>query len=299
MLPTLLATAGVRFAVRPLATPVAPSAALAVAPAPIAAFDTLRALRASRPPSAPAIVSAAQLEPGLAAALTACGCEFDVPTTMRGAASMFFAHPTPRLIVALLALSLAVRVGMGVPAGLADAAVAAATSIGWWLQEWVLHDKLLHSQHSWFGEQIHRRHHDLPYFHVSIDGVQLAAAWFVSVALLLAATAAAGALSAPLGATALVFYTLWGGVYEWSHFLAHTRVPLRGHWARVRAQHTLHHVHSDEYWLAFCLPGLDSVLGTSPRPGDVPRMAGGGQGVEAKRSRRAPQYQYGAGRRCQ
>ncbi|KAG8463678.1 hypothetical protein KFE25_003951 [Diacronema lutheri] len=269
------------------APPVAPARTGSAAPSPAAAYDSLRTLRESRPPEAQPLVSASQLDPALAAALSAAGCNFDVPTTMRAAARTFLAHPTPSLIFAFLALTLWARAAIGAPLGAADMVAAAATSVAWWVQEWWLHDRLLHSSRAWYGQLMHRAHHDLPFFHVSIDAPRIAACWFCAVALLAAAGAGAGALPAPVCASSLAAYTLWGLVYEWSHFIAHTRVPLRGHWARVRAHHTLHHVHSDEHWLAFCVPALDGMFGTRPRPAEVARTAGGRQGVEDGRPRRA------------
>ena len=42
---------------------------------------------------------------------------------------------------------------------MADLAAAVATAVFWCLQEWLIHDKLLHSPSTWFGETVHRWHH--------------------------------------------------------------------------------------------------------------------------------------------
>ena len=83
-----------------------------------------------------------------------------------------------------------------------DALVAVAVFAFWCVQEWWIHDKLLHSEDEWFGEQVHGGHHLLPYYHVSLDGVGLAAAWFSAVAAIAAAAAACTPFAAVLAAAA-------------------------------------------------------------------------------------------------
>ena len=63
-----------------------------------------------------------------------------------------------------------------------DAAAASAAVVFWPVQEWIIHDRLLHSEEEWFGERIHEWHHALPYYHVSFDSVELAAGWFLAAA---------------------------------------------------------------------------------------------------------------------
>ena len=55
----------------------------------------------------------------------------------------------------------------------------------WCVQEHIIHGRLLHSRDAWFGSDIHRWHHELPYYHVSMDGIGLAAVWFATVGVLL------------------------------------------------------------------------------------------------------------------
>ena len=108
------------------------------------------------------------------------------------------------------------------PLRLVDAAIVLCVGFFWLLQEWFIHDKVLHSEADWAGKAIHGFHHLLPYYHVSIDGPGLAVAWF-SVA---AAAIAAASPSLSAGLTAVATYTLFGGVYEFCHFISHTRVKL-------------------------------------------------------------------------
>jgi len=246
-------------------------------------YEALRSLRVS---SSRPLVHLAQLaaaEP-LAAARLSERVDFDVPRTVPSAFRKFFSHPTAKFIATAFGLTALGRASLG-NLRTADAVVAFATAVAWCLQEWVIHDKLLHSEREWFAKDIHRWHHELPYFHVSLDGIGLAAVWFSVVG---ACALAAGAVfrAIPASLTGLTVYTLFGGLYEASHFLAHTRVPLPKPLQNIRNHHMRHHVVNDEYWLAFTIPAIDNVFGTNPRPSDVGRWdAGGRRGAARRRSR--------------
>jgi len=184
-------------------------------------YETLRSYRqnTTRP-----LVSLRQLEkhaPEVAERLSE-RVNFNVPSTVPGAIATFFAHPTAQFISVALTLSLSIRASLGPPTP-ADALAAAATALFWIVQEWFIHDKLLHSERPWFGETVHRWHHELPYYHVSLDGIGLAAVWFSTVAVLLVG---AGLLTSSLPAclSSLAAYTFCGGLYEAAHYIAHTRM---------------------------------------------------------------------------
>lgn len=178
--------------------------------------------------------------------------------TFPEALGTFFSYGTPQFIVVMVAASTAVRVSIS-PLAWSDALVAFAIVTFWVFQERFIHDKILHGE-EWAGEAIHRFHHDLPYYQVSIDGLDLACAWFA----VFGALAITLAPSWETALTATLFYTFMGGVYEFIHFISHTRVPLNGYLARVRRHHLKHHVISKRNWLAFTLPSLDVLLGTAP-----------------------------------
>lgn len=294
-----LALGGARLAPTPTRAPAVvalparaqppPLVAAPAAPLPLGAAEA--ALRARRADArAPPLVDARQLAPEVSAALVGAGTDFAVPETGTDAARAFCAHPTPRFIGGALCALAGARLAAGGAPGAAELLALAASAPVWWAQEWLIHDKLLHSRFDWFGERTHRWHHELPYYHACIDPLPLAAAWFGG---LLGAVLGVGVgllHALPLrGGLAFAFgYTAWGLAYELCHYLAHTKVPLRGHLCSVRTHHMRHHVHSDEYWLAFTLPLIDDLAGTRPRrPADVPRKAAPGSVGRGAR-RRAP-----------
>lgn len=108
-------------------------------------------------------------------------------------------------------------------------------------------------------------HHETPYFHVSIDPPEL----ILGVMALAGAVAWALFGGGALSATAALAYFSAGLLYEWLHFIVHTRwVPPAGgvgSWLRaVRRHHMLHHCRNEGYWLSFSLPAVDGLFGTLP-----------------------------------
>jgi hypothetical protein len=224
-----------------LSTP--PRTALRSPPGYEAAYAKLRELRAASSGPLLHIGQLSKVAPDLAEQLSE-RVDFLVPRTRLDAAYKFFRHPTALFISGALTSSAAARATLGVPFGLADVAAALATALFWLVQEWVIHAHLLHSATPWYGSEIHRWHHELPYFHVSMDGFGLAATWFGAVAVLLVG---AGLLTHSLAPclTSLTVYTLYGGVYELAHYLAHTRAPLPRPLDAWRRHHAQHHCVSD------------------------------------------------------
>ena len=79
--------------------------------------------------------------------------------------------------------------------------------------------------------------------------------------------------------------------YEWTHFLVHTRYEPKSRLARtIRRNHRLHHCRNEDYWLAFCLPTVDNLFGTSPQPSTVPftLLARGDFPVEGAKKSQGP-----------
>lgn len=220
---------------------------------------TLHQLRAA---SARPIIDVRELDGELAACLRREGVNFDVPTTAMGAMCTFASHSTPRLIALLVLALLVTRAGLGTFPSLGETLAIMATSLFWILQEYAIHRWALHSDAHWAGRAIHESHHDLPYYHVSIDGPLLAAVWFSTVAACSGAFVAATGAPLELWLSSLATYTFWGGVYEAAHFMAHTRVPLTGYMRQLRAHHMRHHLRDENSWLAFCVPRVDSLFGT-------------------------------------
>ncbi|CAM9754519.1 unnamed protein product [Choristocarpus tenellus] len=187
---------------------------------------------------------------------------FDVPCTLPEAVDTFLGHSTPRLIVSGVAVTFIARTA-ACPLGVADAMALPVVAAGWSIQEWAIHRFLLHGFEEWLGYEVHKNHHDLPFYHVSLDPPDLVIAWTIA-----AATIFFVVLPAPLSLTVLGCYMTMGLVYEWTHYIVHTRVvPQSKLWKALKRHHTLHHLKDDSCWLAFTVPPLDTILGTVPGAG--------------------------------
>lgn len=186
-----------------------------------------------------------------------------VPNTMRDAVHRFFLGPDrgPISIVGLLAGFTSWRLGlMDVGLRPTDGLVFAASIVFWWFQEHIMHQRLLHSDFGWTGKEIHQGHHDKPYFHISIDPAGLMLGWLAAVHVLLRLV-----LPLDLAISATVGYAGAGLMYEWAHYVAHTRVkPPNDFWKIVRDNHIKHHMVDNRYWFGFSLPAIDDWMGTNP-----------------------------------
>jgi hypothetical protein len=191
-----------------------------------------------------------------------------VPSRMTEAIHLFFFgdEKGPICVVGMLAAMSIGRVQLG---GLSevDAIAFLVPVVFWWIQEHVLHEKLLHSDMDWMGKEIHCEHHQKPYFHISIDPAPLMVGWLTAAHLFLRFL-----VPTPLALSATLGYATAGLVYEWAHFIVHTRVkPPNSFWKRVRDNHIKHHLVDDRYWLSFTVPAVDDLFGTNPSVDDVKR----------------------------
>jgi len=141
-----------------------------------------------------------------------------------------------------------------------DVIAVLSSIVFWWIQEHILHDKVLHSDVDWFGKDIHAEHHSKPYYHISIDPAELMLGWMLSVHLLLRCI-----LPLHLALSATFGYSLAGLGYEWSHYIVHTKVrPKAKLFQAIRQNHMKHHLVDNRYWFAFSIPAMDDIFGTNP-----------------------------------
>mmetsp|Transcript_27975 Transcript_27975/g.41317 ORF Transcript_27975/g.41317 Transcript_27975/m.41317 type:complete len:282 (-) Transcript_27975:458-1303(-) len=196
--------------------------------------------------------------------------EEEIPRTMGKALRRFFLGrdlgPISALsIITWLATSrLALTIGFGAN----DIIAFSCAVVFWWFQEHFLHRRLLHSSFNWLGKEIHQGHHEKPYFHISIDPIELMVGWLAVAHILFRIL-----LPLDMALSATVGYSLAGLGYEWSHYIAHTRVRPPTRFLRtMRDNHMKHHLVDSQYWLAFSLPMIDDIFRTNPDVRDVKKM---------------------------
>ena len=185
-----------------------------------------------------------------------------VPTTLPQAIRVFFFSQSgvgPTSVVLILASLVVWRLSMSSLSPVDGIAFLGAI-VFWVFQEHFLHKEVLHSEMDWFGKEIHQGHHDKNYFHVSLDPPALMLAWLGTAHFLFRFL-----FPLPLACTITFGYALAGLVYEWAHFVVHTKVKPRSQFMRrMRDNHIRHHCIDDRYWFAFSCPQVDDLMGTNP-----------------------------------
>lgn len=210
---------------------------------------------------------------------TPAGTQFaasDSPTTVREAVAAFFTYPSPIILAGLVIGSLILR-GFFSPLGYSDILVALTPVLIWPFLEWFLHRYLLHLQPVRFLSTTidfdfakkHRTHHHQPwrptfiflpvYLHIVMAPLLTAGAFW-----LLPRPGLAASWMAALAAMALV--------YEWTHYIVHSRIRPRSRFAqRLFHNHRMHHFRNEHYWYSFTMPDVDVLFGTGPDDKAVPR----------------------------
>jgi len=186
-----------------------------------------------------------------------------IPSTLPHAIRVFFfgAHKGPIVVLTLLLSLLFQRIMMPTPIQSSDYLTASLSILFWCFQEHFIHGRLLHSKFNWIGKDIHHTHHEEPYFHISIDPVELLVGWMLAAYLLFRTFLPSTAMAT----SATIGYATAGMWYEWTHYLVHTKVRPKSKFAtRVRDGHMKHHLVNEEYWLGFTVPFVDDLLGTNP-----------------------------------
>lgn len=196
--------------------------------------------------------------------------------TLSAAWREFWKHPSPWMIGATLTAGLTARILVG-DWQITDALVLVIMIAVFPLFEWVVHVFILHWRPRHFGgltidpllARKHRQHH------VNPRNVALIFIPWRALVWVLGATVAIALLAFPrvgLGLTYLVFSTMLGLGYEWSHYLIHSdHTPKTRAYRAIWRNHRQHHYKNEHYWFTVTSSGTaDRVLRTYPDPAAVP-----------------------------
>lgn len=193
------------------------------------------------------------------------GVDFDVPYTLKGCITKFVSHSTPRFIIASTAVLAGIRSIMPWTP-LTDLLVITGTIGFWVVQEWFLHRYVLHEpliEGGWLGYHIHKEHHSIPFYHVSLDGPDIAVVWGATICALSFIIFPGESLNVCRMDFVLTYY-LMGLLYEWTHYLTHTRYKPKTAFVRsLKAHHMTHHLDDNRCKFAFTVPLLDKLFRTS------------------------------------
>jgi len=197
------------------------------------------------------------------------------PRSLRGALPVFLRFGSPRLLLALLGGSLAVRLWLG---GFSawDLVPVAGLVLFWPLEEWLIHVFLLHAKpRRIFGRTLdfelprkHREHHRDPW---KLELIFIPMRSFLYSLPLLVLLWYAVTPSAALAWTGIAAHLALALNYEWVHFLVHTRVvPRTRTYQRLWRNHRRHHFKNEHYWFGVTMLAGDRWLRTGPAHDAVP-----------------------------
>lgn len=190
--------------------------------------------------------------------------------TLCDARREFGKYPSPWMIGATLVTALTARIVVG-DWQFTDALVVLVMLAVFPFFEWVIHVCILHWRPRHVGRltidpllaRKHREHHvdprNVPLIFIPWKALLWVLPLTVSIALL--AFPRLG-----LGLTYLVFITMLGLGYEWSHYLIHSDYkPKTLVYHAIWRNHRLHHFKNEHYWFTVTSSGTaDRVLGTYP-----------------------------------
>ena len=197
--------------------------------------------------------------------------------TLSDAWREFWKHPSPWMISTTLLVAVTARILVG-DWQFTDALVPVAMLAVFPFLEWVVHVFILHWRPRRIGRltvdpllaRKHREHHtdprDVPVIFIPWQALLL---WVLPLAIGIALLA----FPRPgMGLTFLVFLTMLGMAYEWSHYLIHSDYkPKTRFYRAIYRHHRLHHFKNEHYWFTVTSSGTaDRVLGTYPDPATVP-----------------------------
>jgi hypothetical protein len=190
--------------------------------------------------------------------------------TLSDAGREFWKHPSPWMFGAMLVAALIARVVVG-DWQITDALVPLVMLAFFPFFEWIIHVYILHWRPKRLGRltidsllaREHRAHHVEPRSVPLIFIPTRSLLWMIPLAVAIAVFAFPGL---PMGLTYLVFISMLGLGYEWTHYLIHSDYkPKSRVYRAIWRNHRQHHFKNEHYWFTVTSAGTaDRVLGTYP-----------------------------------
>ncbi len=190
--------------------------------------------------------------------------------TLSDAGREFWKHPSPWMLGAMLVAALIARVIVG-DWQITDVLVPLVMLALFPFFEWIIHVFILHWRPKRLGRltidsllaKEHRAHHVEPRSIPLIFIPTKSLLWVIPLTVAIAVFAFPGL---PMGLTYLVFISMLGLGYEWTHYLIHTDYKPKSRVYRATwRNHRQHHFKNEHYWFTVTSSGTaDRVLGTYP-----------------------------------
>ena len=190
--------------------------------------------------------------------------------TLSDAGREFWKNPSPRMIGAMLVAALTARIIVG-DWQITDALVPLVMIAFFPFFEWIIHVFILHWRPKHLGRltidpllaREHRAHHvdprSVPLIFIPANSLL----WAIPLTVAIAAFAFP---RLPMGLTYLVFISMLGLSYEWTHYLIHSDYkPKTRVYRAIWRNHRQHHFKNEHFWFTVTSSGTaDRVLGTYP-----------------------------------
>jgi Fatty acid hydroxylase superfamily len=190
--------------------------------------------------------------------------------TLSDAVREFWKHPSPWMFGAMFVAALIARVIVG-DWQITDVLVPLVMLVLFPFFEWIIHVFILHWRPKRLGRltidsllaKEHRAHHveprSIPLIFIPIKSLL----WVIPLTVAIAVFAFP---RLPMGLTYLVFISMLGLAYEWTHYLIHTDYkPKSSVYRAIWRNHRQHHFKNEHYWFTVTSSGTaDRVLGTYP-----------------------------------
>ncbi|CAB9518108.1 expressed unknown protein [Seminavis robusta] len=203
-------------------------------------------------------------DPEIVEELQATGVQFTTPKTMQEVIVGYLTHGAGWFITSVFAFTCLFRLFLcGTPLGFADLIAIPTARLMWEVQEWAVHSRWFHGEGDGRAMDFfksHDRHHDLPYYHLSVESLRISAVWFHVV---LGISFGAVALGAPAAIVTTCFATYQASalVYSFLHAVCHSHVPVTGYLKECKENHIKHHV-SPTHHLNMGPNRIDQLMGT-------------------------------------
>ena len=172
---------------------------------------------------------------------------FNTPKTLADAIEIYLRKGGGGFILASMIVTFLYRMSliMLYPLGIRDILCFVGTRIFWEAQEWVIHSRWFHGGENLRAQPLfksHDRHHDLPYYHVSVEPLRFAVVWWACILGLLKLSVSFLKVPTSMAATLFLSYQTSAFVYSFMHCICHSRVPLKGWFKRAKDSHIKHHM---------------------------------------------------------
>lgn len=195
------------------------------------------------------------------------GVSSEIPTTVLGLTKTYLTKGGGGFIVFSMLVAFLFRMSLipVSPLGVGDILCIIGTRIFWQAQEWLIHSRWFHGGDNLRALSLfksHDRHHDLPYYHVSVEPLRLAVVWWACIFVPLTLSVKFLRVPASMASTVFLTYKFSAFLYSFLHMMCHSKIVFKGRMNVVRTRHIKHHI-SPAHHLNIGPDNFDKLMNTN------------------------------------